>query len=145
LQEVGVRVALDKRHCPRDVAIVAFTIKVMQSIAYHERQRLSRERAMFADAAPGETGSAETTFSPALEAQAARYKECEAQSAEAMEEVYKLFENDKEAQLVVTGWAMGLRGAELRDETGLDQAKLDYVAKRIRKKIGTLYPERSVE
>jgi len=145
LGEVGARVALDKRHCPRDVSIMAFTIEVMKSISYHERQRLSRERALFADSKPTGTGSGETTFSPSLEAQAAWLKERQAQSDEAMEEIYQLFEKDEEAQQVIAGLSLGLKGAELRNETGLDQAKLDYAKKRIRKKIGTRYPERNVE
>jgi hypothetical protein len=145
LREVGMRVALDKRHCPRNIAIMAFMIKAMKSISYHEKQRLWRERALFADAAPAETGLGETTFSPALEMEAGRHTERDAHSAEAMEEIYKLFEKDREAQQVIAGLALGLRGAELRDEAGLDQAALDYAKKRIRKKIGALYPERNVE
>ncbi len=58
-----------------------------------------------------------------------------------MQAIHDNFEDDPEAQLVLMGWAEGLRGAPLREATGLDQARLDYAAKRIRTRMRKLYPQ----
>jgi hypothetical protein len=64
----------------------------------------------------------------------------ELQAADTVRTIHDMFQDDAEAQLVVMGWADGLRGRELRDGTGLDQAALDYAAKRIRTRMKKQYP-----
>lgn len=61
-------------------------------------------------------------------------------SRETVEAIFNIFDGDEKAQLVVMAWADGCRGAALREATGLDQAAVDYAAKRIRKKMKALYP-----
>jgi hypothetical protein len=65
----------------------------------------------------------------------------ENQDAAAVQAIYDHFDDDPDAQLVLMGWADGLRGGALREATDLDQAALDYAAKRIRSRMRALYPE----
>ena len=68
-----------------------------------------------------------------------------AHSVETVGAIIALFDGDEAAQFVIIAWSDGLRGAELRAETGLDQSGVDYAAKRIRKKMREKYPEGWIE
>ena len=59
---------------------------------------------------------------------------------ETVDDIFTLFDGDEEAQYLILGWSDGKRGVELREATGLNQAGCDRVAKRIRKKMRSLYP-----
>jgi hypothetical protein len=56
-------------------------------------------------------------------------------------EIYKLLEGDDEAQLTIMMIADGKKGKGLRDELGIDQARFDYIRKRIRRAVAKKYPK----
>jgi hypothetical protein len=61
------------------------------------------------------------------------------QDTAAVQAIHGCFNDDSEAQLVI--WQDGLRGAELREATSLDQGQLDYAIRRIRTRMRKAYPE----
>lgn len=135
LHEAFCLAALGKRRCPRDVPLMAFLVQTMRSLASHERER--RRGIEPLDDVPPDvlTGACQPAEAPAAD-----LMERLAHSRETVETIFNLFDGDEKAQLVVLAWADGCRGAALREATGLDQAGIDYAAKRIRKKMRALYP-----
>ena len=65
----------------------------------------------------------------------------EREAAYVVVEIYKLLEGDDEAQLTIMAVADGKKGKELRDELGIDQARFDYIMKRIRRAVAKKYPK----
>lgn len=126
---------MGKRKCPRDVPFIAFMVKTMQSIASHAREQRGRSRSLTDGAgAPGHGNPGVLGSSPEDDLIAR-------EDAAAFQLIDGHFMDDDEARLVLMGWAEGKRGRELREATGLDQAALDYAAKRIRSKMRKLYPQ----
>ena len=120
------------RNCPRHVPFMAFLVMTMKSIASHAREKHRRE--VVSDDPPA-AASADS------DAAVAPSPEDMLDAASVLGEIYAHFENDEEATLVLMGWAEGLRGKALREQTGLDQAALDYAAKRIRAGARKLYSD----
>lgn len=133
LREALCRALEGERKCPRDVPMMAFLAMTMKSIASHDREQRRRVVTM---ADPPEPAQADAPDPPLVPS-----PEDEVIAASVLREIYAHFENDEEAALVLIGWADGLRGKALRDATGLDQAGLDYAAKRIRTVARTRYPD----
>lgn len=132
LREALCRALDGDRKCPRDVPIMAFLAMTMKSIASHAREQGKR---VVVVADPMEPGSADATESTAPS------PEDEVVAASMLRDIRAHLENDEEAMLVLMGWDEGLRGKALREATGLDQAGLDYAAKRIRAIARKLYPD----
>jgi hypothetical protein len=63
------------------------------------------------------------------------------QDAAAVQAIHGYFDGDPEAQLVLLGWQDCLRGAELREATGLSQGQVDYAIRRIRTRMTKAYPQ----
>lgn len=123
--------ALDgERKCPRDVPLMAFLAMTMKSIASHAREQ---DKRVVAVADPPEPGASD----PPL----ASSPEDDVIAASVLRNIEAHLENDDEARLVLMGWGEGLRGKALREAIGLDQAGLDYAAKRIRAIARKLYPD----
>ena len=61
-------------------------------------------------------------------------------SQEAVAVIQRHFDGDERAQMVLLGWTGDLRGQDLREFVGVDQAELDYVIKRIRRLMKKNYP-----
>lgn len=133
VHEAVCRALTGKRNCPRAVPFMAFLIETMKSIASHAREKRRRTPA---EGMPGPTSIAEVSDSavtPSAEDQLI--------GAARLQEIYRHFEDDEEAGLVLMGWVDGLRGKELREATGFDQGRLDYAIKRIRRLMRKLYPD----
>jgi len=139
LHEAMCRALLGRRNCPRDVPFMAFLIESMKSIASHARER--RHRSPSLAAVPRHGRAIEGPPDCASDGLNPEEHLLEKEAAGTVETIHGLFEDDGEAQLVVLGWAEGLRGKPLRNSAGLDQAGLDYAGKRIRKRMKTLYPD----
>jgi DNA-directed RNA polymerase specialized sigma24 family protein len=135
-QEAVGRAILGDRHCPKRVSIVAFLAMTMKSIASHDREQ--RWKTLQVVPRHGEASVAPSDC-PADQLSPEDHL-IEQQAVDAVKQIHHLFEDDSEAQLVIMGWADGLRGRKLRDATGLDQDKLDYAAKRIRARMRKKYP-----
>jgi hypothetical protein len=133
LREAIYRALDGDRKCPRDLPVMAFLAMTMKSVASHAREQHKRLVIVADPPEPTQTNASE----PPL----ASSPEDDAIAASVLRDIYAHLENDGEATLVVMGWAEELRGKALRDETGLDQAGLDYAAKRIRTVARKLYPD----
>jgi hypothetical protein len=143
LAEALYRVSCGSRRCPRHVPVIAFLIETMRSISSHDRERQKRQKKINPDDAdtvervrilPGALASDVHNPEEALLRREA------AEEPSAVDTIYGHFDGDEEAQLLIMGWAEGLRGEKLRDFIGVDQACLDYVGKKVRRKIMKLYP-----
>jgi len=133
LREALCRALDGDRKCPRDVPIMAFLAMTMKSIASHDRKKGKRVVAMADPPEPTQMDTSDPPLAPS--------PEDDVMAASVLRDVYAYLENDEEATLVVMGWAEGLKGKALREATDLDQAGLDYAAKRIRTVARTLYPD----
>jgi DNA-directed RNA polymerase specialized sigma24 family protein len=130
IHEAVCRALTGARKCPRSVPFMAFMAMSMRGIASHERtQRRHESLSGDADADP-------TTTTPSPEDDL-----MQKQDAAAVQAIHGCFDDDPDAQLVLMGWQDGLRGAELREATGLDQGKLDYTIRRIRTRMTKAYPK----
>lgn len=140
LHEAVCRALTGDRHCPRDVPLMAFLVETMRSIASHARKKQRRSVPLSAVPHAGGT-AADSQADPPAAGPSPEDLLMEKEDAAAVQAIHDHFEDDPEAQLVLMGWAEELRGGPLREATGLDQAALDYAAKRIRKRVRALYPQ----
>jgi DNA-directed RNA polymerase specialized sigma24 family protein len=134
LHEAVCRALNGERRCPRDVPVMAFVAMTMRSIASHDR--LERRRVASSGGDGQDAAGAARTAAPSPEDDL-----IQKQDAAAVEAIHGFFADDQEAQLVLLGWQDGLRGAALREATGLDQGKLDYAIRRIRLRMAKAYPQ----
>jgi RNA polymerase sigma factor (sigma-70 family) len=130
IHETVCRALVGARNCPRDVPFMAFLATTMRSIANHDRQQRCRVVSRGTDIEEAES------HAPSPE-----HDLMQEQASAAVQAIHSYFGDDPEAQLVLLGWQDGLRGAELREATGLNQGQLDYAIKRIRKKMRKAYPK----
>lgn len=133
LREAVCRALDGERKCPREVPFMAFLVMTMTSITSHARKR---DKRVVTVADPPEPARADAPDSPLPSS-----PEDDAIAASVLREIYAELESDEEAVLVLMGWADGLRGNALREATSLDQAGVDYAAKRIRAVARKLYPD----
>jgi DNA-directed RNA polymerase specialized sigma24 family protein len=140
VHEAVCRALMGSRNCPRCIPFMAFLVETMRSIAYHERKKYRRSAPL--TAVPHSDGAAEgSQADPPATGPGPEDLLIEKQDAATVQTIHDHFEDDPEAQLVLMGWADELRGRTLREATGLDQAALDYAAKRIRTRMRKLYPQ----
>lgn len=144
--EALYRVAIDERHCPRHLSVMAFLVQTMRSIADHDREKLANENftplenkegVIKTDAETSAGLSGLGSLNP--EGHLLR-KEEEANVTDVIATIQSHFDGDDDCQLLILGWCDGLRGAELRNFLGVDQTRLDYLAKKFRRKMGKQYP-----
>jgi len=133
IQETLYRALSGDRNCPRDIPFIAFMAQTMRSIANHDREQ-GRRTKPFGDDSDGDADP------PDAAAPSPEDDLMQKQDTAAVQAIHGCFEDDPEAQLVLLGWQDGLRGSELREATGLDQGKLDYAIRRIRKRMRSAYP-----
>jgi hypothetical protein len=140
LHEAVCRALTGERNCPRDVPFMAFLVETMRSIAHHERKRQRRSVSLTAEPHSGEPVEGNQADPPATGASPEDIL-AEKEDSAIVQAIHGHFEDDPGAQLLLIGWALGLRGVALREETGLDQGALDYAGKRIRIRMRTLHPQ----
>jgi DNA-directed RNA polymerase specialized sigma24 family protein len=136
-QEAVCQALLGERRCPREVSFVAFLAQSMRSIASHRRKALSRQVPTSKLDASGNL----VDLPIAAEQLDPEETLIEREAADVVAEIYKLLEGDDEAQLTIMAIADGKKGKELRDELGIDQARFDYIMKRIRRAVAKKYPK----
>lgn len=143
LHEALCRVHLGDRQCPKVVSLMAFLVQTMRSIAGHERQRLAKQVPI--DTVPSSRDQSDgRRVTPTVELATEMLSPEEALLAAEETDIVALiadqFSDDDEAQLLIMAWAEGLKGKDLRDAVGVDQGSLDYIAKRVRRRMAKLYP-----
>jgi hypothetical protein len=141
LWEALYRANCGTRRCPRDVPVMAFMVETMRSIASHDRDRRRRQASLDDNADVGERVK---VLPGALASDIANPEEVllhnEAPEVDVVATIHGHFAGDEEIQMVLIGWADRLRGKALRDLVGVDQVRLDYLIKKIRRKMLKLYP-----
>ncbi len=136
-QEAVCQAILGERRCPRKVSFVAFLAQSMRSVASHRRERLSRQVAANDDAVPGR----QAVVSLAADQVDPEQTLIETEADDIVKVMTDLLEGDDEAQLTIMAIADGKKGKELRDELGIDQARFDYIMKRIKRAAAKKYPK----
>lgn len=136
-QEAVCQVLLGERRCPREGSFVAFLAQSMRSIASHRRKELARQVPLT------KVDGAGNLVELPIAADQLDPEEAliEREASDVVTEMYELLEGDDEAQLTVMVIALGKKGKELRDELGIDQARFDYIMKRIRRAAAKKYPK----
>lgn len=136
-QEAVCQALLVERRCPRRVSFVAFLAQSMRSISSHRRAALARQVPI-----TKVDGSGNLVDLPIAADQLDPEETLiEREAADVVAEIYKLLEGDDDAQLTIMAIAEGKKGKELRDELGIDQARFDYIMKRIRRAVAKKYPK----
>jgi DNA-directed RNA polymerase specialized sigma24 family protein len=136
-QEAVCQALLRERHCPRDVSFVAFLVQSMRSIASHRREALARQ----VPTSRADRSGNLVDLPIAADQLDPEATLIEREAADVVAEIYKLLEGDDEAQLTIMSIVDGKKGKELRDELGVDQARFDYIMKRIRRAVAKKYPK----
>ena len=136
-QEALCQAIVGERHCPRDVSFVAFLAQSMRSIASHRRKALSRQVPTSRVDEPRNL----VDLPIAADQLDPEQTLIEREAADLVADIYKLLEGDDEAQLTIMAIVDGKKGKELRDELGIDQARFDYIMKRIRRAVAKKYPK----
>ena len=132
LQEAFCRAIDGKRKCPRGVSVVRFLAEAVRSIAGHRP--------------PTATGEPTEGLAPAdvlsMPGDDPESILANAEGDGAIGEITDLFPGDGEAELVITALALGLKGAELYEETGLAPNRVHYVIRKIRNETERRFPGR---
>lgn len=145
VQEALCRAIDGKRKCPRGVSVVKFLADAIRSIAGHRRSQMLAEIS-FEASPPTATGEqteglapADLLFAPGEDPEALLLK---AEGDGAIGDLIGLFPGDGEVELVVTALSLGLKGADLYEETGLAPNRIHYVIRKIRKESDKRFPGR---
>ena len=134
----GVVSALSSRTCPRHVPVMTFLIGAIRSLASAEYKAM--ERAVVVPFPKRDADGIEIVseladdegLSPEAICLLSEQRKANSLMVRAVNDALK---DDYDAQLLLAGWSEGLRGEELRELVGKDQAGVDYLAKRVRRTI----------
>jgi DNA-directed RNA polymerase specialized sigma24 family protein len=129
LQEAICRILSGEREkCPKDLSLINFIFGAMRSIANAERQKISKfvtydndKRQSIKD----EQASPEACFI----------------AREEFEQLYGLFTEDNEIQILLLYLAEGHTGEQIREAEQWTKTKYDAIRKRMRRKINTNLPK----
>jgi DNA-directed RNA polymerase specialized sigma24 family protein len=133
LQEAMGAALCEQKACPRGVSFIAFLAQSMRNIAGRRRKQLLRQ------VPPEEATTGEGKLkSPLRDAgpgpeEASIQAEQDRRATEVWATLSVHYGPDEEMSMVLLGWENDMRGEELRDFVGVDQARLDYVIKKIRR------------
>lgn len=140
LQEAVCSAVFEEKTCPRSILFIAFLAQSMRNIASRRRKRLQKQVAP--EDARTDDGGRKTSDgkskSPLKDAgpnpeQGMMEAEQDRRASEVWTVLNAHFGADEEMSMVLLGWENDMRGEELRDFVGIDQARLDYVIKKIRR------------
>lgn len=138
IHEAVCKMLTGERNCPRSVPFMAFMAQTMRSLASHSREKRHRSKSI--DDVPQPAVSTSDGVG-AVSAPSPEDDLMNKQDATAVQAIHRFFDDDEEAQLVLLGWQDELRGAELREATGLSQSQIDYAKRRIRVRMNQAYPK----
>ena len=136
-QEAVCQAILGERKCPRDASFVAFLAQSMRSVASHRRKRLARQVPITKSDHEGKV----VDLQIASDLPDPETAMIEQEATDVVATIYSCFEGDDEAQLTIMAIAEGKKGKELREELGIDQARFDYIMKRIQRVMAKKYPK----
>jgi hypothetical protein len=140
LQEAICAALFEEKTCPRCVLFIAILAQSMRNIAGRRRKRLQQQVAP-EDARTGDGKNKSPLRDGGADPEGALIQaEQDRRATEAWTSLSVHYGADEEMSMVLLGWENDMRGEELRDFVGVDQARLDYVVKRIRRIARREYP-----
>ncbi|MCW2282572.1 hypothetical protein M2323_000333 [Rhodoblastus acidophilus] len=141
-RESVCRTILGKRRCPRDVPFIAFMIETMRSIASHDREHQKKMVVLDEDRMSQVPAVIEPSalVSRSLDPEQHLLEKERPEDKDTVEIIAGHFQGDDQCQMLILGLSGGLRGKELREFVGVDQARIDYLHKKIRRRMLKLYP-----
>lgn len=151
LHEAQCATIVGERHFPRATPIIAYMILTMRSIASHDREKLQRfvsgdvEDEVAEMTADGTILPVNADATPILDPERELIEKEEEEAAarkarETVASIFALFDKEDDCQFVLMGWMEGLRGKPLREFVGVDQKQLDYLSKKIWRRVEKHYP-----
>jgi hypothetical protein len=141
LQEATCSALFEEKRCPRTTRFMAFLVQSIRNIAGHRRNRL-QQQAPIEDATFGERRSKfELEDSGPSPEDAAIRAEQDRRASEVYAALNVHYGADEEMSMVLLGLENDMRGEALRDFVGVDQARLDYAIKKIRRIARREYPK----
>lgn len=148
LEGVGVK---GGRHWPKDVHFVAYLIRTMQSIADGSSDSVVQTCTASLEAMGGGDGNAELALaqegfsSPDVVEQALEVEETAERRSRAAADAALIeahFANDDEIQFLIMGDKDGMKAADIRAISGMNQTEYDTARRRFRRGLNTLMPGR---
>lgn len=139
------------RHWPKDVHFVAYLIRTMESIADGSSNSVVQSRTASLEAMGGSDGNAELALaqegfsSPDVVEQALEVEETAARRSRAAADAALIeahFANDDEIQFLIMGDKDGMKAADIRAISGMNQTEYDTARRRFRRGLNTLMPGR---
>ena len=136
MQEALCRAIAGTRRCPRNVSVVRFLAEAMRSIVHDELHKVENQReevSVHDDTIENPEAITPQEPGPTVEERMItneQYRDTE-------NKLLELFAGDDEAQLIVMAMLMGIQGAELKKETGLDQTSFNSKRRLVRRKINS--------
>lgn len=132
-QEAVVQAIVGERHCPRNVPLVAFLAMTMRSLASHRRDALKKQ------VSPDEL---EESGNPLTATNQHNPEEAliDNEASEFIAQCKEMMKDDEDAQIAILFIAEGKKGKDLREALGVEQTKLDYIMRRIRKAAARKFP-----
>jgi hypothetical protein len=119
--------------CPRSVLFIVFLAQSMRNIASRRRKRLQRQVASEdATTGDGKNKSPLRDAGPSPEDALIQTGQ-NRRTSEVSTALSVHYGPDEEMSMVLLGWENDMRGEELRDFVGVDQARLEYVIKKLRR------------
>jgi hypothetical protein len=141
LQEAIDFAVCEEKRCPRSVSFIAFLAQSMRNIAGRRRVALMRQvLPEDAEVGDGKHKSPLRDAGPSPE-EAVIQAEQARRASEVWAKLNPEYSSDEEMGMVLLGWENDMRGEALRDFVGIDQARLDYVIKKIRRIARRAYPK----
>jgi hypothetical protein len=141
LQEAMDAALFEEKKCPRTVPFLAFLAQSMRNIAGRRRVALAWQVPP-EDAKTGDGKDKSPLRDPTPNAEDVMIKaEQNRRASEVWAKLGPQYSADEEMSMVLLGWEDDMRGEKLRDFVGVDQARLDYVIKKIRRIARRAYPK----
>lgn len=137
---------------PKKVTFVGVLLGAMKSVASNHKAKSLRNGYTVADSQLSGNGNEEDQVQTPLELHADSRPAADIQMAVTeveievrmfVEGIYRFFEADAEAQLVMNGWLEGKSGSEVIIDLGIDRSAYETIAKRIRRNSTARWPKGS--
>lgn len=138
-QEALVRALSGDRKCPSNVDVVRFLAEAIRSISDGELNKVENRRnevSVHDDMIENLDAITPKEPGPTAEERMISNEQCQ----QIERKILELSDDDETAQLLIMGIMIGLEGAELREQTELDQTSFNSKRRLIRRRIDAAFP-----
>lgn len=141
LQEAMCSALFEEKRCPRAIRFIAVLVQSMRNIAGHRRVRLQQQLPIDEPPTGERKAKLELEDAGPSPEDATMLMEQQQRASAVCAALAVHYDADEQMSLVLLGWENDIRGEELRDFVGVDQAGLDYLIKKIRRIARREYPK----